>query len=200
MKYLITCSLLLMVAASKAQSYNDSILAHIQHYKQEFVTEERSPLKAADTGYLRFFAPDKHYRVHATFKATPDAKPFDMPTRSGKTKQFRQYGLVTFNIHDTTCTLQVYQNLGLLKDPKHKDHLFIPFTDGTTYTETYGGGRYLDLSVNEIKNGKLVIDFNKCYNPYCAYADGYNCPIPPVENRLKVGIYAGEKNWAKETH
>jgi uncharacterized protein (DUF1684 family) len=85
----------------------------------------------------------------------------------------------------------------LLKDPKYKDHLFIPFTDGTTYTETYGGGRYIDLSVNDIKNGKIELDFNKCYNPYCAYAGGFNCPIPPVENRLPVAIKAGEKLYGK---
>jgi uncharacterized protein len=103
-------------------------------------------------------------------------------------------------VHDTLCSLQVFQNLGLLNDPKYSDHLFIPFTDGTTYTETYGGGRYIDLSTKDIKGDKLMVDFNKCYNPYCAYAEGYNCPIPPVENRLPISIHAGERNWAKETH
>jgi uncharacterized protein len=200
MKKLITASALLIPIWVHSQTYNDSISTHRQHYKLEFVTEERSPLKAADTGFLQFFAPDKRYRVNAKFELTPNAQTFDMPTSSGKTKQFRQYGSIGFTINDTLCSLQVFQNMGLLKDPKHKDHLFIPFTDGTTYDETYGGGRYIDLSTNDIKDGLVIVDFNKCYNPYCAYCGSYNCPIPPAENRLKVSVKAGEKKWPKSEH
>lgn len=199
MKYILLSILLVSeFNTSSAQSYVDIIAKHRQHYKEEFITEERSPLKGNDTSFLRFYAPDITYRVTAKFIATPDALPFDMPTRSGKLKKFRQYGSISFTIHDTTLTLQVFQNLKLLEDTKHKDHLFIPFTDGTTYAETYGGGRYIDLATSDIKDGKLVIDFNKCYNPYCAYADGYNCPIPPAENRLSVAIKAGELLFGKE--
>lgn len=200
MKYVFAATIVLVCSYANAQSYNGSIWQHRQHYKEEFVTEERSPIKGTDTGYLRFFAPDESYKITCSFMPTPDAPSFDMPTSSGKTKKFRQYGLVTFKVHDTLCSLQVFQNLGLLKDPKHSDHLFIPFTDGTTYTETYGGGRYIDLSTKDVTGNKVEIDFNKCYNPYCAFADGYNCPIPPVENRLPVTIPAGEKIWAKERH
>lgn len=205
MRYLINKALPLLItllltkaACIYAQSYTESILQYRQHYKEEFITEERSPLKAADTGYLKFFAPDETYRVKAGFKITPGTEVFDMPTHSGKTKKFRQYGIATFTLHGTACTLHVYQNQGLLKEEKHKDHLFIPFTDATTYTETYGGGRYLDLSVPDISDNTLIIDFNKCYNPYCAYAEGYNCPVPPPENRLPIPIKAGEKMFGKE--
>jgi uncharacterized protein (DUF1684 family) len=76
--------------------------------------------------------------------------------------------------------------------------LFIPFNDLTNYEETYGGGRYLDVSTTDIVNGKMVVDFNKSYNPYCAYSDGYNCPIPPDANKLQVTIKAGEKNYGKK--
>lgn len=197
MKKLLFTAFVCLTNYAHAQSYTDSIRIHRQHYKEEFITEERSPLKGNDTAFLLFYAPDVRYRTLASVQLTPDAKPFEMPTHSGKTKTFRQYGLLTFSIHDTVLTLQIFQNMGLLKDPKYKDHLFIPFTDGTTYTETYGGGRYIDLSVNDINNGKIVLDFNKCYNPYCAYAGGFNCPIPPVENRLPVAIKAGEKLYGK---
>lgn len=197
MRQLITISFFLCLGyIAQAQSYSEQIAAYRQHYKQEFLTDEHSPLKAADTGYLDFFSLDRTYCVKARFAATPDAQPFDMPTHSGKTKKFRQYGLLTFTIHDTTLTLQVFQNLAN-KNPKYKDELFIPFTDGTTYSETYGGGRYLDIQIPDIKNNEVMLDFNKCYNPYCAYAGGYSCPIPPVENRLPVAIKAGEKNWTK---
>jgi len=158
------------------QSYKEIINKHRQHYKQEFLTEERSPLTAADTGYLRFYAPDAKYRVKAKITLTP-----------------------TFNINDTAVSLHVFQSLKLIEDPKYKDHLFVPFTDGTTYTETYGGGRYLDLSLQDIKDGMIELDFNKCYNPWCAFATGYSCPIPPNENRMSVYIKAGEMNFAKPT-
>lgn len=197
MKKLLLIGAICLTNYVQAQSYADSILKHRQHYKEEFITEERSPLKGNDTAFLLFYSPDIHYQVLATIQLTPEAKPFEMPTHSGKTKTFRQYGLLEFSIHDTTLTLQVFQNIGLLKDPKYKDHLFVPFTDGTTYTETYGGGRYIDLSIHDMKNGKMILDFNKCYNPYCAYAGGFNCPIPPVENRLPVAIKAGEKLYGK---
>jgi len=198
MKYSLLIALSLLHIPAGAQTYNDTIAAKRRQYKNEFITEERSPLKGNDTAYLQFYEPDLQYRITAEITLTPDSKPFEMPTHSGKTKTFKQYGIITFTIHDTTLTLQVFQNLKLLEDPKYKDHLFIPFTDLTTYEETYGGGRYLDLSTTDIHQGKLVIDFNKCYNPYCAYAGGYNCPIPPVENRLKVAVKAGEKLYGKE--
>lgn len=178
------------------QSYQEEIQGYRQHYKQEFITDEHSPLKADDTAYLRFFTPDEHYKVVASLTETPDAKAFDMPTHSGKTKKFRQYGVLHFKINDTAVQLSVYQNLSLLKE--NKEHLFVPFTDATSYIETYAGGRYIDLSTKDIKNNTIVVDFNKCYNPYCAYTDGYNCPIPPDENRLPVSIRAGEQLFGKE--
>lgn len=193
MKLIVTFILILLSFEINAQSnYGDSIYAHREKYKQEFLEDTRSPLKAADTSYLRFFAPDKSYRIVAIFTRTPKAKTFDMPTHSGKFKKYRQYGLLTFKIHDTAQTLEIYQGVDLMKQKGLEDYLFIPFTDMTNYVTTYAGGRYLDFRIGDIKNGKLLIDFNKCYNPYCAYADGYSCPIPPDANKLKVAIPAGE--------
>lgn len=76
----------------------------------------------------------------------------------------------------------------------------LPFTDITSGDESYGGGGYLDFRVGEIKNNVLVFDFNKAYNSYCAYAKGYNCPLPPRENYIAIAIRAGEKQFAKPTH
>ena len=84
-----------------------------------------------------------------------------------------------------------------MSSEKYKDYLFIPFTDKTSGIETYGGGRYIDLVLSDIVNKTCTIDFNKAYNPYCAYTAGYNCPIPPKENDLPVAIKAGELNFAK---
>lgn len=189
---------LLPAASTHAQdkTYVTQIAEHRQHYKQEFIEDKRSPLKADDTANIRFFSPDENYRVKANVILTPEAEPFDMPTVSGKSRKYRQYCWLIFNISDTAVKLKVFQSLELIKDPKYKDHLFLPFTDGTTYTETYGGGRYLDLSLQDIHNGFIELDFNKCYNPWCAYASGYSCPIPPPENRMPVSVRAGEMNYA----
>nr|WP_305050744.1 DUF1684 domain-containing protein [Elizabethkingia bruuniana] len=89
-------------------------------------------------------------------------------------------------------SLKVYQSQDLIKKPSFKDHLFLPFRDATNEKETYGGGRYIDLRIP--KKDHLIIDFNKAYNPYCAYnAFDYNCPIVPIENKLPVEIRAGVK-------
>ena len=83
-----------------------------------------------------------------------------------------------------------------MQKEEYKNYLFLPFTDETNYNQTFGGGRYLDFEITDIVGNKLILDFNKCYNPYCAYAGGFNCPIPPKENDLKVKIKAGEKSPA----
>jgi len=69
--------------------------------------------------------------------------------------------------------------------------VFVPFVDGTSGKETYPAGRYLDIPPTT--TGLYEIDFNKAYNPYCAYNATYECPYPPPSNRLKVEIRAGEK-------
>ena len=85
----------------------------------------------------------------------------------------------------------------LLETEKYKNDFFIPFTDGTSGIDSYMGGKYIDFSTTDSSNDKLLIDFNKSYNPYCAFKIGYNCPIPPKENALEVQIRAGEMNFVK---
>jgi uncharacterized protein (DUF1684 family) len=195
---LLCCIPVAAMAKKSARSYADSIAQHREKYKQEFLADARSPLKAADTNKLRFFIPDAQYRIVASFRLTPNAPVFDMATHSGKLKKYRCYGIISFRIHDTLQTLEVYQSPDLVQQPELKDYLFIPFTDLTNYETTYGGGRYLDLRTGDIKHNSVVIDFNKCYNPYCAYAGGYSCPIPPDANKLKIAIPAGEMQYAGE--
>ena len=94
--------------------------------------------------------------------------------------------------------LTLYRSVALSMLPDYKDYLFLPFTDETNGTETYGGGRYIDMRDGDIKDGKVVIDFNRAYNPYCAFSGGYACPKPPDENHLPMAIQAGEKQFAGE--
>ena len=84
-----------------------------------------------------------------------------------------------------------------MKTAEYRDHLFIPFADATTSNETYEGGRYIDLNISDIKDGIIIIDFNKAYNPYCAYDHDYSCPLPPKENHITIAVRAGEKRFKK---
>ncbi len=197
-KFLLLPFCVLALNAASGQTYADSIYKHREYYRNEFVMDEKSPLGMRDTSYLRFFAPDRNYRVLASLKLTPEASPFQIPTHSGKTKTYRKYGILHFMLRGKPYDLEVYQSLDLIKKEEFKNYLFVPFNDMTNYEETYGGGRYMDLSIVDVADNTIVLDFNKCYNPYCAYAEGYNCPIPPEANRLPIAIRAGEKMFGKK--
>jgi len=119
-----------------------------------------------------------------------------MATHSGKTKRFRQYAKLKFRQAGTKhyLTLSAYERVDRpASDTLSAMALFLPFQDLSNGQETYGGGRYMDLLRADIKAGKIMLDFNKAYNPYCAFGEGFSCPIPPSENRLSVAIKAGEK-------
>jgi len=191
---------LLMVWAGtccSGQDYKTEIAQFRKNYLQELADEERQPVKKADMKFIRFFEPDSSYRVSAAFTPTLGSQPFLIPTHSGKQKPYKEYGVLTFSLRDTTYTLHVYQSLDLINNKQYQHHLFLPFKDLTNYETTYAGGRYIDLKTTDIIDGQVVIDFNKCYNPYCAFGEGYSCPIPPSENYLATVIAAGEKMFAK---
>ena len=139
-----------------------------------------------------FFPIDLNYRVKAKLVKTEDAVPFEIPTSSGRTKKFREFGKAYFTLNGAEQVLTVYQSLALLDDPEYQDYLFLPFKDETNGKDTYGGGRYLDLRIPQ--NDELIIDFNKAYHPLCAYnATDYSCPIVPQNNWLQLPIEAGVK-------
>jgi len=179
-----------------AQSYTDSLTRWRQDYKDAFTKEEHSPLTAKDTGNLRFFPIRESYRVVARVVLTPDSPVFDLPTHSGAVRRYRQWGFAHFSLGGRRLSLRIYQSPDLMRRPGLEDHLAIFFNDRTNYEDTYAGGRYIDLKTGDVQDGVLLLDFNKAYNPYCAYASGYNCPVPPRENRLPVKILAGEKLYA----
>lgn len=180
--------------------YSQEILAKRQNSKKELISETRAPIQASDTSLLDYYEPNIDWKIEAEILLTPNDTIFQMPTSSGKTKPYKRYGIAKMRHAGKSFELSIYQNQNFLNDPELKDYLFIPFLDATNGETTYEGGRYIDLRLYEIKNGMAVIDFNLCYNPYCAYSAGYNCPVPPAENRLKILIEAGEKKFKKSNH
>lgn len=185
--------LLVQTAVSFSQtSYRDSITTYIKNY-----INNHEVIKGDGRKALNFFEVNEKFRVLAKFERSVNNQWFEMPT-SGRLKQvFRVYGTLSFTINDTLIKMNLYQSQGLMSSDEYKNYLFLPFTDATTGIETYESGRYIDLLTSDIKNNQIFIDFNKAYNPYCAYVTGYNCPIPPKENHLIVAIRAGEKTYWK---
>lgn len=119
-----------------------------------------------------------------------DEPAVEMQTSTGDVVAYRRWGRVTFTVAGAAAALTIYSS-----DP-HGHDLFLPFKDATNGAETYGAGRYLDShrpGVVALGRGRIRLDLNYAYNPYCAYSEMYSCPLPPRENWLSVPIRAGEK-------
>lgn len=198
MKRLIFTIIALVPLTIFGQDFKTEIEKYREEYKADFLKNSSSPLKKEDFEYLRFYEPNEKFKVECAFVATKRGRPFEVPTSSGETATYTKFGELKFEMDGKSYKLAVYQSLRLRNLPQYRDYLFIPFKDLTNGKESYGGGRYLDLRMKEISGDKIYLDFNKAYNPYCAFSVGYSCPIPPKENHLKVAIEAGEKNFAKE--
>lgn len=201
-------ALLLSVSCGDGKKYHDqaaskeipsdrklaSIIEFQNSLNEEFSDPEVSPLPdryRKDFKGLEFFKPDTLYSVLATFVRTPDAIPFMMPTNTDRLSEEVVYGIVTFTLNGKKYQLEVYQNEELKSEEDYEDYLFLPFTDETNGELTYEGGRYIDLTIPE--EDTLVIDFNKAYNPYCAYNKKYSCPLVPSQNHIGTRILAGVK-------
>jgi uncharacterized protein (DUF1684 family) len=171
-----------------------SIIEFQNGLNKEFSDPETSPLPdryRKDFNGLDFFEPDTAFIVNARFERTPEAIPFLMPTSTDRLSKEVVYGIVTFEINGSPFRLEVYQNEELKTQEGFEDYLFLPFTDETNGKQTYSGGRYIDLRFPD--DTSLTIDFNKAYNPYCAYNKKYSCPIVPAQNHLNTQILAGVK-------
>jgi uncharacterized protein (DUF1684 family) len=193
-KYIFIFLLLPLLVFSQKISKEESEVKKFQkELNEEYLNPKETPLRGDNFTNFKahpFFPINSKYRVTAKFTKTENAEPFELPTSSGKTKSYKEYGKATFELDGKSYTLTLYQSLTLIKQKKYKDYLFLPFRDATNEKETYGGGKYMDLTIP--KGNTIVLDFNKSYQPYCAYnAYDYNCPIVPEENKLPIEIRAG---------
>jgi uncharacterized protein (DUF1684 family) len=164
----------------------------------EYKDASTSPLKDKDRENfkgLEFFKFDSAYVVKAHFERTPNEKTFKMKTTTDRLPEYVKYGVVTFNLKGNEYHLNVYQNQDLTEKEGLEDYLFLPFLDDTNGEESYGVGSYIDLAIP--KSDTLEIDFNRAYNPYCAYNEKYSCPIVPRENYLPLRVEAGVKAFHK---
>lgn len=180
-----------------AQKNNEQTSKEYQEeLNDSFKDSLHSPLTEEDRQNfegLDFFPIDKKYIVSAKFVKAKRQKPFEMQTTTARKPKYIKFGELHFTIDGKELVLNVYKNIDLSKRKGFEDYLFLPFLDETNGIETYGGGRYLDMRVPKTK--EVTIDFNKAYNPYCAYNHEYSCPIVPLENELAIEIKAGVKKF-----
>ncbi len=181
----------------------DEYIRQINQFRQQkdqfFATSAEAPIPAHERPQfqgLRYFEPDPAYRVEAELARFPTPEIVQLGTTTGRVSQHYRYGEVRFTLGGQPCRLTVYKSVHAHGHDAHVDReLFLPFRDATSGLESYGAGRYLELEEESAGPGKVVIDFNLAYSPWCAYSDLYSCVLPPGENRLTVAVRAGERSY-----
>jgi hypothetical protein len=159
---------------------------------QFFKEDPHSPLKESDRKKfkgLSYYPIDLKYAVIGSIERYPsEPKPIyiNLPTNKGREKKYVKNGQFRFKWEGKEYVLQIYRPLG-------GGEFFLPCKDKTSGTETYPEGRY--LYIEPMPGGKVLIDFNRAYNPFCEYGGKYLCPFAPKENWLDISIRAGEKRF-----
>lgn len=109
----------------------------------------------------------------------------------GEERKAVRFGYVIFNYEKKKYNINVYKGTS----KRGEEYYSIWFTDKTTGETTYGVGRYLDFEPDADKEYVYTVDFNKAYNPYCAYSAKFSCAIPTKEDHIDLAVEAGEKNF-----
>lgn len=161
-------------------------LEQFRKHKDEFMRDQDSPLQPEDrasfTG-LKYFSENPSLAFDLDLDTDVAHDIVTMDTSDGRKRTYKRAARIHVTAEDQPATLNVYQD---------ENGYFLPFRDGTSAKESYAAGRYIEP---EMSGGKLHVDFNYAYNPYCAYSERYSCPLPPAENWLKVPIRAGERKF-----
>lgn len=155
-----------------------------------FAIRVRDPKSPVRTGFkgIDTYAPDERWRIVADWEAYAAPKEIDVPNVLGTVEKAQAPGVAKFTVNGVACTLEPILEGG-------DTPLFFIFKDATSGKGTYPAGRFLYAAAP--RDGKVVLDFNRAYNPPCAFTPYATCPLPPKQNRLTVAIEAGEKNWEK---
>lgn len=186
---LLLLNIFCLTAQETSKEFQDTL-------NKEYGNREKSPLTDEDFKVFKgldFYPINEKFIVEAKFTRTPNEKVFKMKTSTSRAPEYVKYGELLFTIDGKDFKLNLYQNIELIKKAGFEDYLFLPFSDLTCGMESYIGGRYIDMRIP--KGDTMTIDFNKAYNPYCAYNYKYSCPIVPLENNLDIAILAGVKKF-----
>ena len=179
------------------ETYRQEIEAQRAQREQRFRTSPQSPvpdsLRTRWEG-LEFYPVRPTHRLQGPLIRRTNGRSFRMATTTGELRPCREVGYFLVDLGRGPETRPVY---AFESDGSEEEDLFLPFTDATTEEgATYPAGRYLD--VVPLDRGRYLLDFNRAYNPYCAYGGAWDCPIAPKENRLEAAVEAGERGWYEE--
>lgn len=178
---------------TKSGESNDEYIQEIHAYWEDkhefFKTSQASPFVQKETEYkeVAYFDPNPEYKVNGQLERLTKRETLTLGNSDGTTTTYLKFANVSFKISGEPSSLLILKALGF------GNQYLLAFGDATSGDATYGGGRYLDVVIG--KSDQVALDFNKAYNPYCAYFDDFSCPLPPPENLISVAIEAGEKNY-----
>lgn len=183
------------VAVSVPAGYAVGILDARRAKDAEFRTAQASPVPSeqrASFHGLDYYPVDPSWRLVLPLEPDRTSRPMTVTTNLGERRKLRRQGSVRFERDGRTVSLGLYR---FLDDASPDNALWLAFVDGSAGSETYPGGRFLDTELGP--DGRVVLDFNLAYNPYCAYGWAYSCPAAPPENHLAIPIRAGERGFKK---
>lgn len=184
-----------MATVPAPRSFERDLAEHRHARDVAFASDPDSPIppaQRASFGGLSYFPGDPSWRYAGWLTRYPIAERMTIVTTSGKPRPCERFGKLVFVRDGLAVTLQVYRLLDL-PDRPGGEGLFLPFKDQTTGTQTYPAGRYIDLEGPD--GGPFILDFNRAYNPSCAYGDPerFQCPSTPAENTLPIRVTSGER-------
>ncbi len=172
--------------------HDDHAAHQLEHFRAAkdswFAQDPQSPLTHEERHHfngLPYYPFSAALHMHLPLDRDVSDEPISMETSTGDQREYRRAGKIHFEVNGQPVSLTVYAS--------PDGELFLPMRDATSGKETYGAGRYLEPEM--AGEDQVHVDFNYLYNPYCAYNEAYSCPLPPLENWLRVPIEAGEKNY-----
>jgi len=175
----------------KGPKINEDSLASVSTRKEKdemFRTSDESPIKEKEMFKgLAYFDFSPEWIVTFNVQRLDKIEKININMTDGSQEEMLKFGYISATIDGKEVELALFQ---------HADgNLFLPFTDKTAPKETYGGGRYVDISLNKLNDKTILVDFNQAYFPYCAYNPTFTCPVPPKSNFIPTRIAAGERNF-----
>jgi uncharacterized protein len=179
----------------KVEDYGTQIAENRAIKDESFRNSSDSPIppdKKNTLLPLAYYPVDEAYAVPALLELSEDRSRLQIPTSTGKLRDYERIGTLKFSLNGQRLQLTAFSELG-----QRMSRLFVPFADTTSGEETYAAGRYMEL--DPTATGIYVVDFNGAYHPFCYYNPEYDCPFPPAENRLSVPIRAGERMPEKKS-
>jgi uncharacterized protein (DUF1684 family) len=174
--------------------YTNKLKQERENKDWEMKYDQHSPFKvdtSARYAPLKYFESSAEFIFKSILFRYNDQDTVSVFGTKGEERKAIKTGYVILNYNGKKYNLNIYKSFSR----EGQEYYSIWFTDQTTGKESYHVGRYIDFEIDPNPGFEYTIDFNRAYNPYCAYSDKFTCPIPRKEDHLDFEIRAGEKNF-----